>query len=625
MHKTPEEIFNQQVWELLQEIKEEFLATVKGKPIKYRVPNIIGAGIISADRQKKILYKLEEEGAFKIQRNESGQRIGTSDIFYLILDYVKFGEIYKKYEKQNKLIEEKSPTNKGKDELIDIPLTDLENKFNEIESEQDLSKFYMKIADYGKYLLDHNEISSLIKPLYEQSKKDSVEFELLSKKFYKEWKILAKDLLEKAKKNGIVDNPKDPFSNEIGYIKTRLNEASPPIDDNYLGQYYLPYWTLAKKLIDRFGSEIIKNHLIYHDKDYEYKLFDIKSEAESSWIKFKNLREIQIWWAHFQIMRLTYGVFEPKEKDPYYDSHNIIESLYRYEFEQISHGKRDGLILLKQKNFLDWIKRLHNYLLPRLKISENVSRMVSISTPTFIPDISYFQKDFINLKKIIDNFNQNLIQTSFPIVNYQKQAVALAKSLQPQIDSINNLTETIRKSIVLPKINLEVIKDIERSMENLNKIRTSNRLIVLPQSFNVPKNNDDDKYELIHKQQNLIEQLIGELKEIKNKATSQTQLENSKSSIKMTKRVAKQEINKIIKIGQFGKKEKKFLQILADLEPIKIKRLTNDIPTEDCKHLKAEVQKKLENTQWSIKTYKQKGLETDSFYELIYLPEKKTD
>jgi len=68
---TPEEIFNQQVWEILQDIKEEILATVKGNPVKYQLPTIQGVGIIPNSRTKKILYKLEEYGGPLCQDNKT--------------------------------------------------------------------------------------------------------------------------------------------------------------------------------------------------------------------------------------------------------------------------------------------------------------------------------------------------------------------------------------------------------------------------------------------------------------------------------------------------------------------------------------------------------------------------
>lgn len=44
MSMTPEEKFNGQVWEILQDIREEILATEKGSPVKYRIPKIVGGG-----------------------------------------------------------------------------------------------------------------------------------------------------------------------------------------------------------------------------------------------------------------------------------------------------------------------------------------------------------------------------------------------------------------------------------------------------------------------------------------------------------------------------------------------------------------------------------------------------
>lgn len=61
---TPEETFNQQVWEILKEIKEKSLATLKNKPIKYFRPNLVaGVGVIPQERKDEIFYKLQEWGA----------------------------------------------------------------------------------------------------------------------------------------------------------------------------------------------------------------------------------------------------------------------------------------------------------------------------------------------------------------------------------------------------------------------------------------------------------------------------------------------------------------------------------------------------------------------------------
>lgn len=99
MTNLPEEKFNQQVWIVLQNIKEAWLATVSGRPVKYRVPNIIAKGAVPKHRIIEIIYKLEEWGTLRVQRNEQGTRIGKSDLFYLVINQPKFNEVYEKYKK----------------------------------------------------------------------------------------------------------------------------------------------------------------------------------------------------------------------------------------------------------------------------------------------------------------------------------------------------------------------------------------------------------------------------------------------------------------------------------------------------------------------------------------------
>lgn len=97
---TPEEKFNQDVWWVLQEIKEESLATLKDKPLKFEVVKLVAAGIPSQDRQKNIIHKLQELKAIKItyETDPSGGGISRY-LFELKILQPKFDEVYKKYQK----------------------------------------------------------------------------------------------------------------------------------------------------------------------------------------------------------------------------------------------------------------------------------------------------------------------------------------------------------------------------------------------------------------------------------------------------------------------------------------------------------------------------------------------
>ena len=96
---TPEETFNQQVWQILQRLKEEILATASGKPIKYRLPNIVGAGIIPKERREQIIYKLQEWSALRVRENPFELPESTEDTLYLDIEQGGFDAIYSRFQK----------------------------------------------------------------------------------------------------------------------------------------------------------------------------------------------------------------------------------------------------------------------------------------------------------------------------------------------------------------------------------------------------------------------------------------------------------------------------------------------------------------------------------------------
>lgn len=98
---TPEEDFNQEVWYVLGKIQKEKLATIRGKSVEYGFPvrQVIGVGVVSQERQKKILSKLQEWGALKIRENPWEPLESTPNLYYLDLIEPRYEETYKKYQK----------------------------------------------------------------------------------------------------------------------------------------------------------------------------------------------------------------------------------------------------------------------------------------------------------------------------------------------------------------------------------------------------------------------------------------------------------------------------------------------------------------------------------------------
>lgn len=81
----------------------------------------------------------------------------------------------------------------------------------------------------------------------------------------------------------------------------------------------------------------------------------------------------------------------------------------------------------------------------------------------------------------------------------------------------------------------------------------------------------------------------------------------------------KQRVNEVVITKSLKGKEKLFLQILSNMEPVSIKKIKEAVDTKHCKELKSAVQKKLKNTGLNIKTIKATELGKDSYYQLQFL------
>lgn len=437
INMTPEDNLNSQIWELLQDINEEYLITVTGNPVKFRVPNIVGGGIIPRDRKIKILNKLEELGGLKIHRNERGVRIGSDDTYYLWITPDKFSDLYAKYEGlATKKVDAITAVSSSS---LPVVIADFESLYERIDPKNTDKEFYINVANYGKFILDNEKFKPLLKPLYDHAKNDIERYSKTLKDFHTIWQDLAKDILEQAKKANIKDDPTKWYSNAIATLTSKLR-SKPSLEDNSAGQYYLPYWELAKQFKDNGVVHFIeKKHLKQSGHDEFLTLDRYKTIVDLEWEKFKTLRESSVWWSHYQLMRLAHGVFEVKEQDPYYDSDSIVDTLYRYEFDQIAKGNTDSLVILKRKKFEDCIKKVHSYLLPRLKSllgpSEKTDDLKSdtkrkkISKPYSTPAGTKWEEITI---KFLDGHNVQIsCRGSKTTVNYKEMGMQDDRSLRP--------------------------------------------------------------------------------------------------------------------------------------------------------------------------------------------------
>lgn len=369
MINSPDAKFNQQVWEVLQEIEFARLATVKGRPVKYKVPDNIAGGFVSKHRIEEIIYKLEEWKILVVQRNAQGTRRGESDLYYLDILQSVYNEFYLECKRKQAI---ESPFNSQESASARVVITDLESRYNEIEKEQNKVQFFIKIANYGKYVLENPLAVVILKPLYQEAINDAKPYLDSWLSFIKIWKGYAQDILEKAEKAGIKDDLTDPFSNEIATIKRHLNDKKTSVLEIDLQYYYNPYQTLVWKF-DKLNKShlLIPKHLLSIESGKnEVVLFTFYQEVKNEWDIFKVNRESKVWWAHYQICRLAAGVLNLNLGDEYFKEGSVIDGIYKSEFNELVKGNpQNSPIVLHFDRYVVWIRRLHEYLVPRLKES----------------------------------------------------------------------------------------------------------------------------------------------------------------------------------------------------------------------------------------------------------------
>lgn len=254
----------------------------------------------------------------------------------------------------------------------DIVIADLESRYKKIVEEKNNGRLFLKIADYGKYLVEINDyLDEINLSLIEDSKSDRKRFDDSFDNFINIWKPLAKDLLSLATDNNIVDDINNPFSNGIRQVTEELkNPTSPELLFGDVESFYSPYVEIIEKFKEKgIEKKLLNKHI---NKNNEFILYESYKVTKDEWEKFKNRRELMVWWAHYNILRMAFGVYQMDGVENFFKQNRIIDSIYQWEFDQISQGYTQNLIILKENKFRDWLDILHNYLIPRLEsIPEN--------------------------------------------------------------------------------------------------------------------------------------------------------------------------------------------------------------------------------------------------------------
>jgi len=151
---TPEEKFNQTIWQLLQEIKEKYLATPEKQPPPpeneyiYRIkPHGVEIWLHydnEFNQRRNAIYKLREQGAFEVLDETRGDFAWEGTRFTLKILQPKFDELYRLYESGGSYSESKNAAPETKTSQSIIKPKSLEliaREIGELDTHTNLIKF----------------------------------------------------------------------------------------------------------------------------------------------------------------------------------------------------------------------------------------------------------------------------------------------------------------------------------------------------------------------------------------------------------------------------------------------------------------------------------------------------
>lgn len=467
-----------------------------------------------------------------------------------------------------------------------IVLADLESLYGEIAEEKNRVQFFIKVAQYGKYIQDNKASSLILSDLYKDAKEDADLYLKAWKKFVNVWKEYAKDLLKKAEEAEIKDDPNNPLSNEVSVITAKLQETETSIWETDLSYFYNPYQTLIWKFKNVGKAKLLVPKHVEATEDGMITIYPYYVEACSEWDKFKYLREAKPWWAHYQICRLAVGVLGTKEKRQYFKRDSIIDAFYKFEFDEVAKGNINrSPIVLHQDKYEVWIKRLHKYLIPRLQNAATTQKQNE--------ELDY--SDTATRRALEKKWNViQAIWTSYESSN-RGGAVMLSMQRLP-----GNLT----------------LADVDGILEGFKKEK-------LFRSWD----RKDRYYFVEYIDHDLFPEYYLNLKDLYRKFATAYQINveqpnfitRNESNKEPTKKQLQGELSNIIKTGKFGKKEKLFLKFLAkDFGPKTIVQIGEEVGSKACKQLKARINTRIKNTGFYIETIRAEKWGGQAHYQLRY-------
>lgn len=443
--KTSKEKFNEEVWYVLQKIKKLSLKVSSDTPIEYEIKKITASGIPSAKSQSQIIEKLQERKAIGIVEHiKTDSRHNNPERFLIEILEPKFSKTYKKYDPDNTTLtlDQKVAQSETR-ETVEILIADLESKYNEILETKAEDKFYIKLANYGKLLIENELLSGLLSKLHQNAEEDLKKYKSEREKFLKKLKILAKDIRKKAKKANIKDHPENPLISQVQHLKEGLKDTEySHFNNKGVDYFYGPYRELIERFVRKGKTDLIKEKHLEKDGKTP-KLYSDYISVQSEWKKLKKVTDSSVWWAHYNITRIAVGLLDLEDKEKYFPNDDNVSDIYKDDFDSLIKGGK--VHYLEKEKAETWLKRLHEHIKPKLNIYPVLFQVTKDYGDTLFKTGKELTKYISSARlavtgaKEVNKIIKNITQQTARIFNLPVEiAEKVQKDLSSHISLINN-------------------------------------------------------------------------------------------------------------------------------------------------------------------------------------------
>ncbi len=421
-----EKRFNEYVWYVLKQLKEEILATGAGKPIVYDYSgSVIGPGIPPRNRKEQIIRRLEDWGCLKvISQTNAGW---PPYYFELEIIPVKFEEVYTKFRNlvspPTPIAEEKKILPLSKYQSHTENLQRIYNSFIDLPQKD----FFRGIADYVQFIDETEDMEPLVKRISEKMESAQQDLVYIEGKLKEEVFDRFDELKEILSKNDLTDSKIKEAVGKFEGVVSKNTQYTSPLEE----ALYSSLSDIVRAFVDSGQYELVSNYVELDDKG-NIKAFrlapsydDYRAELEN----FRSLKNKTIWGSWNELILVYLLVHKYKEElerirknndfwheMSFIENHKMIEAVLEGKDVDLNHFKKDLYVYN--------VNKVHNFFIQQLERMGSYAEMA------------------VNLSNQYAAYAQRL---KIPLVNLQKQM--RAASYDPLIKVVEDVQSSARSAL----------------------------------------------------------------------------------------------------------------------------------------------------------------------------------